>query len=214
MPPALQAKLLRVIEGAEFLRLGGTRPVKVHCRFVAATNRDLAKLVADGKFRQDLFYRLNVLQIALPPLRDRGDDIALLADHFRKRFAADKGRRVSEIALDAQAALRAYSWPGNLRELRNVIERAVILCGGNSVEVSDLHLAPGSAGGGSGAATAPWDTLPYRAARDAFERAYLERVLMACGGNITKAAERIGMDRKNLFTRVKKLGLKAADSSD
>jgi DNA-binding NtrC family response regulator len=204
MSPPLQAKLLRVIEGHEFMRLGGTRPVQVHARFVAATNRDLAKLVADGAFRQDLFYRLNVVSIGLPPLRDRGDDVILLAEHFLARFAARKGRGTVRLSPDAAAALQAYQWPGNVREMRNVIECAVILCQAGEIRPADLRLE-GSVPAGQ---MAPWDRLPYREARDAFERAYLERVLKESGGNITKAAARIGLDRKNLLARIRKHGLK------
>ncbi len=208
MSPGLQARLLRVIEGHDFLRLGGTRPVRVLTRFVAATNRDLAALAKAGRFREDLYHRLNVVTIALPPLRDRGDDVVLLAEHFLRGFSADRGRRMDPLAPEVCRALRTYGWPGNIRELRNVIERAVLLGSGTSLNLTDLHLQDASSP--SGPAQLAGRTL--REAREAFERAYLAEALRSCGGNVTRTAERVGLDRRNLQLRLKRYGLKADET--
>ena len=133
IPPELQPKLLRVLQEQEFERLGGTKTIKVDVRLVAATNRDLARMVADGRFREDLYYRLNVFPVALPPLRERPDDIPRLVRHFTQRFARRMGRRIEAIPSAVMEALVRYPWPGNIRELQNVIERAVILSPGPSL---------------------------------------------------------------------------------
>ena len=135
IPPELQPKLLRVLQEQEFERLGSTRTIRVDVRLVAATNRDLGKMVADGEFRNDLYYRLNVFPIVLPPLRERRDDIPRLVRHFTQRFARRMGRRIENISSATMDALTRYAWPGNVRELQNVIERAVILSRGTSLQV-------------------------------------------------------------------------------
>ncbi|MEK7766817.1 MAG: sigma-54 dependent transcriptional regulator, partial [bacterium] len=195
LPVPLQPKLLRVLEGHDFLRVGGTRPVRCRTRFIAATNRDLAREVRDGRFRQDLFYRLNGLVVPLPPLRERGEDIPLLAAHFLERFARQAGRAPLEFSAEAAADLARHAWPGNVRELRNAVERAVLVNRGGVIEPGDLALAGSPAAAGEESALLG---LPFAGARDAFERRYLEHVLNECGGNITQAAERMGLDRKNL----------------
>jgi DNA-binding NtrC family response regulator len=203
MSPALQVKLLRVLEGGEFMRVGGTRPLRCHARFVAATNKELAREVSAGRFRQDLYYRLNVLAIRLPPLRDRGDDVLVIADHYLARFAAGRPMTLSG---DARAALRAHTWPGNVRELRNVIERAVLLACESEIRAADLSLdgTPSS----EDQRLAVWAALPHQDAKDAFERWYIERAFRAGGGNVTKTAEKFGLDRKNLEDKLRKYGLK------
>ena len=142
IPQELQPKLLRVLQEQEFERLGSTRTIKVDLRLVAATNRDLARMVADGRFRADLYYRLNVFPVVIPPLRERRDDIPPLVRHFTQRFARRMGRRIEAIPAAIMDALVSYPWPGNVRELQNVIERAVILSPGPSLQVplGDLHL--------------------------------------------------------------------------
>src|SRR5207302_3545652 len=135
IPPELQPKLLRVLQEQEFERLGGTKTIKVDVRLVAATHHDLAKMVADGRFREDLFYRLNVFPVVLPPLRDRPDDIPRLVRHFTQQFARRMGRRIETIPSAVLDALVAYPWPGNVRELQNIIERAVILSPGRALQV-------------------------------------------------------------------------------
>jgi len=203
MSPALQVKLLRVLEGGEFMRVGGTRPTTCHARFVAATNKDLVREVAAGRFRQDLYYRLNVLAIRLPPLRDRGDDILAIADHYLARFAA--GRPLA-FSADARAALRAHVWPGNVRELRNAIERAVLLACADEIGASELAL-DGTLST-EDQRLAGWAALPHQDAKEAFERWYIERAFKACDGNITRTAEKHGLDRKNLEDKLRKFGLR------
>jgi formate hydrogenlyase transcriptional activator len=202
IPPELQPKLLRVLQEQEFERLGGTKTIKVDVRLVAATNRDLARMVADGRFREDLYYRLNVFPVALPPLRERPDDIPRLVRHFTQRFARRMGRRIEAIPPAVMEALVRYPWPGNIRELQNVIERAVILSPGPSLQVplGDLQPAPSQA---RVPAAAP-GTLA-----DA-ERDHILGVLRETGwvlGGPNGAAARLGMKRTTLQSRMKKLGI-------
>ncbi len=206
MSSALQVKWLRVLDGSSYARVGGTKPVPCRTRFVAASNKDLAAEVAAGRFRQDLWFRLNTFTVALPPLRDRAGDAARLAAHFLGRFAAARGRAAPALAPAAASALAAYRWPGNVRELRNVIERAVMLAPGTSIGPDDLRLGAGAQPPAGGAAE--WFTLPLKDARDAFERAYLADALRRHGGNVTRTAEAIGLDRTNLTDRVRKYGLR------
>jgi two-component system response regulator HydG len=138
MSPHVQVKLLRVLQEGEFERVGGGQTIRVDARIVAATNKDLEAEVKAGRFREDLFYRLNVIQIPLPPLRDRRDDIPLLAQHFLERFAARNQKRVSGVSFEALQALQAWPWPGNVRELENLMERAVVLCRGDVIGIEDL----------------------------------------------------------------------------
>ena len=160
IPPELQPKLLRVLQEQEFERLGGTKTIKVDVRLVAATNRDLAAMVADGRFRSDLYYRLNVFPLVLPPLRERRDDIPPLVRHFTQRFARRMGRRIETIPSAVMEALVRYPWPGNIRELQNVIERAVILSPGSSLQVplGDLQPAATQAPGAGRCAESRWPT--------------------------------------------------------
>jgi len=206
MPSALQVKLLRVLEGHAFQRVGGVRPILTRVRFVAATNKDLRAAVAAGRFREDLYYRLNVFTIQLPPLRDRGGDVPLLADYFLRAFALAHGRANLSLSPPARTMLTAYRWPGNVRELKNVIERAVLLSTTDIIAASDLRLDGQTVPSSPPTTGAP--DLSYREAREAFEKAYFARVLADAGGNISRAAERIGLDRKNLEDRIKKYGLK------
>ncbi|MBI4508805.1 MAG: sigma-54-dependent Fis family transcriptional regulator [Deltaproteobacteria bacterium] len=203
-PPSVQAKLLRVLQEGEVRPVGSTRVVHVDVRVIAATNVDLHAAVRAGRFREDLFYRLNVLQIRLPALRERRQDIGLLACHFLSRHAAMLGRDVRDIAPEALAALEAWSWPGNVRELENAIERAVVLGHAGRVELRDL---PDSISG-LGARRQPAvtsSTMTYSQAKeavlDAFERAYVEELLGKTGGNISEAARLAGLDRSN-FKRI------------
>src|SRR5207253_3747902 len=135
IPPELQPKLLRVLQEQEFERLGGTKTIKVHVRLVTATHRDLAGMVADGRFREDLYYRLNIFPVVLPPLRERRDDIPRLVRHFAQKVARRMGRRIETIPAEAMDVLEQYPWPGNIRELENVIERAVILSPGSALHI-------------------------------------------------------------------------------
>lgn len=205
MPHPLQVKLLRVLEGHEFMRVGGTRPQKSRVRFLASTNKDLQRAVEQKQFREDLFYRLNVLSFKLPPLRERGDDILLLAGSFLARFSVERGRGNLSFTDPARWALREYRWPGNVRELQNVIERAVLLSSEDKIGAADLALTPASGGRDQ---EQDWSALSWREARESFEKSYLTRALAECGGNISKTAEKIGLDRTNLQDKIRKYGLK------
>jgi len=205
MPLAVQAKLLRVLEGQEFLRLGGTKPLRSGVRFVASTNRDLALQVAEKRFRDDLYYRLNVVTVKLPPLRDRGDDIGILAEYQLALLTRETGRITAGFSPEAMVAMRGYSWPGNVREMRNAIERAVLVCDGNELREVELSL--------QGALTSTeqsekqWFLLSHREAKRTFETAYLVAVLKACNWNLSRAAARMGIFRKNLHDKIRRLGI-------
>jgi formate hydrogenlyase transcriptional activator len=202
IPPELQPKLLRVLQEQEFERLGSTRTIKADVRLVAATNRDLARMVAEGAFRADLYYRLNVFPVVLPPLRERPDDIPRLVRHFTQRFARRMGRRVETIPTAVMDGLVRYRWPGNVRELQNVIERAVILSPGPSLQVPPGDLQP----------TATQDAAPAPTAvtlADA-EREHILGAIREAGGVLggpKGAAARLGMKRSTLYKKMKKLGI-------
>jgi DNA-binding NtrC family response regulator len=216
MSATTQAKLLRVLEEKKIERLGSSHSIPVDVRVISATNRDLEADVAAGKFRSDLYYRLRVVQIALPPLRERRDDIPLLATSFLQRYSAKYNLPCTAVSREAIARLLSYDWPGNVRELRNVIERGAVLADGPALQIADL---PEEFQAGKNEATrhratveaGDQLTIPYledfREARREFERAYIERCLIETGGNITRAAERIGMHRQSLQQKLKDLGL-------
>ncbi|HET7562890.1 MAG TPA: sigma-54 dependent transcriptional regulator [Rhodanobacteraceae bacterium] len=185
LPPAGQMKLLRVLESGEFERLGSTRTRKVKVRVISATNADLAALIRDGKFREDLFYRLNTIEIALPPLAERSEDILPLAEHF-----LDDGAVLSD---DARDALAAYPWPGNVRELKNTIERAKLLCGREDISVAHLGLPVAPPG-----ATRSLDDPPREAVEEALRKA---------GGVISQAARALGLSRQALYRRMQRYGI-------
>ena len=194
LAPPLQVKLLRVLQERELRPLGATRSEKIDVRVVAATNRDLEARLRDGQFREDLYYRLNVIHIALPPLRARVEDILLLAEHF---LAAKKGP-ARGLHPAAVKALLAYPWPGNVRELENVIERAVALCDGELIGLDDLppQVKERRSGDLLAGALARGLTLAD------LEREYIEQVLASEGGNKTRAAARLGLDRKTLYRKL------------
>jgi len=200
LPPALQAKLLRVLQEGEIRPLGATRSEKVDVRVVAATNKELEARLADGTFREDLYYRLNVIHIHLPALRDRAEDILPLAEHFLARSTAKAGKEVRGFHETARKALLAYGWPGNVRELENVVERAVALAEGTLVQPEDLPQAVRerrmTAEDDLSAAVARGLTL------EELEREYIKRVLAAESGNKTRAAQRLGLDRKTLYRKL------------
>jgi formate hydrogenlyase transcriptional activator len=202
IPPELQPKLLRVLQEQEFERLGGTKTIKVEVRLVAATHRDLAKMVADGRFREDLYYRLNVFPVVLPPLRERPDDIPRLVRYFTQQFARRMGRRIETIPSAVMESLVRYPWPGNVRELQNVIERAVILSPGPSLRVPPGELPPA-------ATPAPVPTAAAVTLADA-EREHILGALREAGGVLggpDGAAARLGMKRSTLYKKMKKLGI-------
>ncbi len=197
--PKLQLDLLRVLEDRRFFRVGGSEPVDVDVRIIAATNKDLQKAVADGAFREDLYYRLNVIPVHLPPLRERIVDIPLLVEHFLEHLGAEMNRRVDEVSSEAMSALMAHSWPGNVRELRNVLERAMVVASGRVIQVADLGLrraSPDAAGVG------PLASLEH------VEKHHIALVLADCGGNISQAARTLGIDRATLYNKMKKYQLR------
>jgi transcriptional regulator with PAS, ATPase and Fis domain len=202
MSLSAQAKFLRVLQEREFQRLGGTRLVKANIRVIAATNRDLRKAVARGSFREDLFYRLGVFDIQIPPLRDRASDIVALSDSFLQEIGRSFGRPAAELTREARAALLQYEWPGNVRELRNVLERAAILCEGAPIDVRHLRLQ-------SGATSLRDDTTDL----GVLERTTIAKVLNECRGNKTKAARRLGLSRTQLHLRIRKYRLEEAMSA-
>jgi DNA-binding NtrC family response regulator len=198
--PKLQLDLLRVLEERKFQRVGGSENLAADVRVVAATNRDLAKAVADSSFREDLFYRLNVIAITLPPLRDRREDIPLLVQHFLDRLSKDLSRRLDGVSPEAMTALVAHAWPGNVRELRNVLERGAVVAKGNIIQLADLGLpAPDPAR----AAPPSGDPLPL----EEVEKRHVSDVLSWAGGNVTHAARVLGIDRMTLYNKMKRWGL-------
>jgi two-component system response regulator AtoC len=190
---AVQAKLLRVLQEREFEPLGAERTQQVEVRVIAATNRDLRALVADGRFQEDLYYRLNVIPIELPPLRERREDIPLLVDHFVRKHVQRTGRRIDRVEKGAFAALEGYDWPGNVRELENTIERAVVLASGSVIDVADVSLM----GAGSVAASSlPSPKLHQNV--DWAERESVRRALRQAGGVKKDAAEILGISQRAL----------------
>ena len=210
MAPDTQAKVLRVLQERSFERVGGAKPIAVDVRVVAATHRDLEKDVGAGRFREDLYYRLKVVEIRLPPLRERPEDLPALAERFLAQVAERLGRPKKRLGPGALAALARHAWPGNARELRNVIEQSVVLTPGEEIEAADLGLA-GEAPAARGAA----GELPFadakRAAVEGFEREFLLRALRANGGNVSRTAEAIGMVRQSLQQKIRELGLRDED---
>ena len=202
LSPALQAKLLRAIQEREIRPLGAARSEKVDVRVLSATNRDLEQLMREGSFREDLFYRLNVIQVSLPPLRDRPEDILLLAEHFLGEARARTGKQVRGFAQSALKLLYQHGWPGNVRELENVVERAVALTEATELTVDDLPPQVRD--------RRPVDLLSGALARSIsladLEREYIFRVLQAEGGNKTRAAQRLGLDRKTLYRKLEEYG--------
>ncbi len=198
MSPTIQAKFLRALEGHPFERVGGSQRVQVDVRVVAATNRNLEQAVSAGEFRRDLYFRLKVVEIVVPPLRHRREDIEPLARHFLERFAAETGRAVRDFSPDALQALQVYHWPGNIRELRNCIERAVVLSTHDTVDDHDLALSHLSSPGdtGKGTANRPGPFVPQTL--DEVEHRHVTATLSAVGGNKTKAAAILGIERSTL----------------
>ena len=196
----LQTKLLRFLQEREFERVGGTQPIHVDVRVIAATNRDLTSAIKDGRFREDLYYRLNVIPISLPPLRERREDIPVLAKFFLRRFALDTKKSLTGITIETEASLVAYEWPGNVRELGNVIERAAVLGEGPEITLDDLP--PRIAGGDLQSAA---DAFSYRHAVDAARADVIKRALAHTSGNRAAAAKILGMHKTHLLNLIKSL---------
>jgi two-component system nitrogen regulation response regulator NtrX len=212
MPQTTQAKILRVLTDQSYHRIGGQRPVKVDVRVLSATSRNLQDEIAAGRFREDLFYRLNVVPVRLPPLRERREDIPELVLHFLARFAAERRMPAPSISEEAMAALQAHDWPGNVRQLRNIIERTIILAPGDRVSCIEVDLLPPevldnqNAMGGASTAMAIMGS-PLREARESFEREYLKIQIRRFSGNISRTASFIGMERSALHRKLKALGI-------
>ncbi len=206
LTPPVQAKLLRVLQEREFQRVGGTVTLKADVRIVAATNRDLERAVADGRFREDLFYRLNVFAVHLAPLRERGDDVLLLADHFVHTLGARMGKGEPGLSRDAREALIAHSWPGNIRELQNAVERALIVSDGSLITAGQLGITPRREVPSDEAAVPAAPELPVPSLAEA-ERQMVADALQKARGNKSRAAKLLGVTRSQLYTRLKRFGL-------
>ena len=204
MSPAIQATFLRVLEGHPFERVGGSSRVQVDVRVVAATNRDLEAAVAAGSFRRDLYFRLKVVEILVPPLRRRPEDIAVLATHFLERFAGETGRRLRGFTPTALEVLEGYRWPGNIRELRNCVERAVVLAQGEWIDVDDVALTKLAVAGDTGKVAAAQSGSFAPMTIDEVERRHVLATLAAVGGNKTKAAAILGIERSTLDRKLAK----------
>ncbi|HEU0044755.1 sigma-54 dependent transcriptional regulator [Sphingomonas sp.] len=209
MPIATQGRILRVLTDQSFTRVGGTRVVKVDVRVVSATGRDLTHEIAEGRFREDLYYRLNVVPVPIPALSERREDIPALVQYFGAHYANERRVPTPEIAPDAMVALQSYDWPGNVRQLRNVIERTIIMAPGDRVGRIDLDLLPAEVLGddGSSAGAGAMMGAPLREARETFEREYLRVQIRRFSGNISRTASFIGMERSALHRKLKLLGI-------
>jgi DNA-binding NtrC family response regulator len=203
--PKLQLDLLRVLEERRFHRVGGNEPIEVDVRIVAATNRDLRKAAAEGKFREDLFYRLNVIPILIPPLRQRREDVPLLVEAFVERLAVEMKKRLDGVSPDAMSALMAHDWPGNVRELRNVLERGAVVATGAVIQLVDLGL-PTKA-----------EALPRAgtlASLEEVEKRHVAAVLAHTGGNVSQSARILGIDRVTLYNKMRKYGIRRDGEDD
>jgi Nif-specific regulatory protein len=208
MSPSIQAKFLRVLEGHPFERVGGSEAIKVDVRTIAATNRDLEKDVAEGRFRRDLYFRLHVLEIVVPALRKRPEDIPELADHFLQRFNAEMNRKIRGYTPTAMQAMKSYRWPGNVRELKNVVERAVVLVRGDQIDAEDLMLSALQTAGD----TEPGDVPPHPAefvpsSLSEVERDHILATLNATGWNKSQAAVILGIERSTLDRKIRRYEL-------
>ena len=205
MSPRVQAKMLRVLEEQRFEPVGSNTPVKVDVRVISATNKPLSNLIEDGDFRADLFYRLNVIPFQIPPLRERSEDIPLLVEHFNRKFSADYGKKPKNFTAEAIAALQNYVWLGNVRELRNTIERVIIMHGKQKVSAEDLPEFDAK----TSAPASSFRFPSFKDATDAYQREFIIHKLAEADGNITRAAELMGVDRSHLHRRIKSLGINA-----
>ena len=214
MPPATQAKLLRVLEDGRVRRLGGKTEIQLDVRVIAATNAPLENAIREGKFREDLFYRLNVFPIPLPPLRDRKEDLPVLVSALLSELNQKHSTKVAEVAAEVMDRFRAYSWPGNVRELRNALERAVIICGEGTVQTS--HLPPGFGGAPAPLPQISEDEkeirIPFGYTVEQAERALIQLTLANTKQNKTRAAEILGISQKTLFNKLKEYGAQGASA--
>ncbi len=218
MPLSTQARILRVLTEQSFVRVGGSRQIGVDVRVVSSTSRDLALEMEEKRFREDLFYRLNVVPVTIPSLAERRDDIPALAEHFFTRYSTEQGITPPVITDEAMAALQAHDWPGNVRELRNVVERTIIMAPRDRLHKVDPDMLPGEITGESTAQSGPGLTAmmaaPLREARESFEREYLTIQIRRFSGNISKTASFIGMERSALHRKLKLLGMNERRDDD
>jgi DNA-binding NtrC family response regulator len=216
----MQAQLLRTLQDGEVKPVGGSEPIRVDVRLVCATNKDLDAEVKAGRFREDLYFRINVVTVHLPPLRERREDVPILVAHFLAKLARRERRAAATLSPEALKLLNAYSWPGNVRELENAIERAVAVAKGNVVLPSDLPPEVGGGGGTLAAVAAggggPGDAgiIADRPSLGELERRYIQLVLTESGGNKKKAAEKLGIDRRTLYRALEREGDDAGDADD
>ncbi|HMP78004.1 MAG TPA: sigma-54-dependent Fis family transcriptional regulator [Pirellulaceae bacterium] len=204
MSLAGQAKLLRVLEEKVVVRVGGSTPIPTQSRVVAATNQNLSQLVRDRKFREDLFFRLNVMTIEIPPLRERGEDVIELAEHFLRLFSVNVRRRAPSLSASARKRLLSHAWPGNVRELRNMMERLVYLAPGDTIAGDELPFISAPSRKDDGAS---YDGMTLAAATDKFQSELIRRQIQMARGNMTEAAERLGLHRSNLYRKMRQLGI-------
>ena len=217
MPESTQARILRVLTEQSFVRVGGSRQIGVDVRVVSSSSRDLEREIEDKKFREDLFYRLNVVPVSIPSLAERREDIPSLADHFFTRYSAEQGIKPPQVSPEAMAALQAYDWPGNVRQLRNVIERTVILTPRDKLAKIEPDMLPPEVSGGKidgGSGMSALMGVPLREARESFEREYLRIQIRRFSGNISKTAGFIGMERSALHRKLKLLGMGDRQAGD
>ncbi len=205
---SMQAKILRALQEREIMRVGGTRPIKVDVRVIAATNRDLEAMVKDGRFREDLYYRLNIIPIVIPPLRNRRDDIPPLVDFFIAKHIAGSHRPIRGLTAGARNLIMSYSWPGNVRQLESAIERAILLCEGNEIEVEDLPVEIRQEG--TSAAAFNFKLPPEGISFDEVERSLITQAMEQTNWNITRAAKLLGLSFRTLQYRLEKFGIKKA----
>jgi DNA-binding NtrC family response regulator len=209
----VQAQLVGALDTGSFMRVGGSAPVNIDVRVVAATQRDLHRAVEDGKFREDLFYQLNVVPLAVPPLREHREDIPELLDSAVDHLVEQDKLPYRRFSIAAQNVLRNHPWPGNIRELKNLVQRVLILGTGDEISATEVEAAMGAAHAASGAAGIPGVSFdqPLRDARDAFEKAYLEYQLEKHGGNVSQMAEEAGMERTHLYRKLRDRGIEIKD---
>lgn len=203
---SMQAKILRALQEKEIMRVGGTRPIKVDVRVIAATNRDLEAMVKDGRFREDLYYRLNIIPIVIPPLRNRRDDIPPLVDFFIAKHSVDSNRKIDGLTASARNLVMSYSWPGNVRQLESAIERAILLCEGNEIQVEDLPVEIRQEG--TSASAFNFKLPPEGISFEEVERSLITQAMEQTNWNITRAAKLLGLSFRTLQYRLEKFGMK------
>jgi DNA-binding NtrC family response regulator len=202
--PKVQVELLRALEDKKVTRLGGSQEIQVDFRIVCASNSDLEEAVSEGSFREDLFYRINVFVIQIPPLRDRPGDILLIADHYVRTFSAAMGRQVTGFSPEAEKLMKSYSWPGNVRELANAVERALVVCRGTTIDLEHLPIS-GHIPGPDEVESEDQNSL------DAMEHRHIERILKRTGFNVSQAARLLGIDRATLYNKMRKYGIERTE---